>query len=65
MPSDNQDAYKKMYEMGKELMEMAKMGGYDPEAETAPEPTQEAAMGEGGEAESPNKVSTALSFLKG
>lgn len=31
MPGDNPDAYRKMYEMGMELQQLAKDGGYDPE----------------------------------
>jgi hypothetical protein len=64
MPSDNQDSYRRMYEMGKELMEMAKMGGYSPEGEENTEDYGEEE--ERGEAPIPqsDKVGSALSFLR-
>lgn len=64
----NEDAYKKMYEMGKELMDMATAGGYSPEGESEEEyseGTPEAPeVGGQGAVPTSNKVNTALSFLK-
>jgi hypothetical protein len=65
MPSGNEDAYKRMYEMGKELMDMATAGGYNPDAETMGEgETEEVTDVESPEVPSSNKVSTALNFLR-
>lgn len=58
MPANNEDAYREMYEMGQRLMEMAKAGGYSPDSEESPMPS------DAGEemSSSEDKVSTALSF---
>lgn len=67
MPSDNPDAYKRMYEMGQEMMDMAKAGGYDPEGgsedrEMSEDYSSEKSMGSD-EYKGKDKIKAALSLM--
>ena len=65
MPSDNQDAYKEMYEMGERLMQMAKDGGYSPDGESEESDESEGQEpSESSSYSSKDKVSAALSMFK-
>ena len=62
MPSDNESAYKEMYEMGKRLMEMAEAGGYSEEGESSDEYSMEESASQPSSG-SGDKAAAALSYM--